>query len=71
MGWTGCELVECVPGRCSGAPTGVGTRVFPETFVEGAADGMSLEKMHDQFPSVSVDQIAGLLAFARGKQSAA
>jgi uncharacterized protein (DUF433 family) len=44
--WTGCELVECVPGKMSGAPVVVGTRVPPETFVEGIAGGMSLEKLH-------------------------
>ena len=71
MDWTGCEFVERVEGRCGGAPTVVGTRVFPDTFVEWAEDGFSVEEMNDNFPSVSVEQINGLLAFASKHRSAA
>lgn len=71
MDWTGCEFVERVEGRCGGRPTVVGTRVWPETFTENAADGMSIEEMHDQFPSVSIEQIRGVMAFAQRQHSAA
>ena len=71
MDWTGCEFVERVEGRCGGVPTVVGTRVFPETFVESFEDGMSVEEMHEQFPSVSSEKIRGILDFALRKQSAA
>ncbi len=71
MDWTGCELVERVEGRCGGRPTIVGTRVWPETFTENAEDGMSVEEMHEHFPTVSEEQIQGVLDFARRKQSAA
>ncbi|HEY0797127.1 MAG TPA: DUF433 domain-containing protein [Acidisarcina sp.] len=33
MDWTGCELVEVVPGKMSGAPVIKGTRVTPGTVV--------------------------------------
>ena len=71
MDWTGCEFVERVPGKMSGAPVVIGTRVPPETFVEGVAAGMSLEELQDDFPSVSMKQIEGILAFVRSRHSAA
>ncbi len=71
MDWTGCELVERVEGRCGGRPTIVGSRVWPETFLEHAESGLSVEEMHEEFPSISVEQIRGVLAFAQQKRSAA
>jgi uncharacterized protein (DUF433 family) len=71
MDWTGCEFVECVPGKMSGVPVVVGTRVPPETFVEGVALGMSLQELQEDFPSVSLKQIEGVLAYAHSRQSAA
>jgi uncharacterized protein (DUF433 family) len=49
----------------------VGTRVPPETFVEGMAAGMSLEELHEDFPTVSLEQIKCILGFAQRKQFAA
>ncbi len=71
MDWTGCEFVERVEGKLSGAPVIVDTRVPPETFVEGSAIGMSLEELHEDFPTVSIEQINGVLTFVHEKQSAA
>ena len=71
MDWTGCELVERIEGRRSGQPTVVGTRISPETFVNWAEDGFSPEVMHRNFPSVTVEQIQGILEFARKQRAAA
>ena len=71
MDWTGCELVERVEGRCGGRPTLIGSRIWPEIFLENAEDGMSVEEMHEQFSSISVEQIRGVLAFAQRRRSAA
>lgn len=71
MNWDECEFVERVDGRCAGRPTIIGTRVWPEVITENAKDGASAEELHDWFPTVSVEQIEGVLAFARRKQSAA
>ena len=68
MDWTGCELVERVEGRCGGAPTVVGTRVFPETIVGDYALGSPLEEIEENFPSLSREVIVGLIEFARWKQ---
>ncbi len=70
MNWDKCEFVERVEGRCGGRPTLVGTRVWPEIFVEHADEyGMSVEEMHDHFPSASVEQIRGVLAFAASSRA--
>ncbi len=71
MDWTGCDLIEQVEGRRGGLPTIVGTRVRPETFIEWAEDGASIEDMHRNFPSVSLDQIRAVLEFARKNRAAA
>ncbi len=42
--WKGCALVERVPGRCSGAWTVVGTRVFPDAIVGDYELGCSLDR---------------------------
>jgi uncharacterized protein (DUF433 family) len=36
MDWTGCEWIVQVPGRLSGAPVVLGSRVPPEVIVEHA-----------------------------------
>ncbi len=71
MDWSGCEFVERVDGRRSGQPTVRGTRVPPETFLEWTQDGFSVEEMQRNFPSVSVEQIQGVLKFAHREQTAA
>ena len=68
MDWTGCDLVEKVQGRCSGAPTVAGTRIFPETFVVEHEAGRTVEQIHQDFPSVSAATIAGVLQFAKQKK---
>lgn len=64
MDWTGCEFVEEVPGKCSGRPVIVGTRIFPETIVQYSDRGASVKEMLEDFPSLTVDIIHLLLAFA-------
>lgn len=68
MDWTGCDLVEKVEGRCSGVPTVVGTRVFPEILVVEHEAGMTVEQIHEDFPSVSAATIAEILQFATQKK---
>jgi uncharacterized protein (DUF433 family) len=61
-------MVECVPGKVSGKPTIKGTRILADTIVEDAALGASLDEIHESFPSLPVDTIKKLLAFAHNKQ---
>ncbi len=71
MNWMECDVVESVEGRCGGRPTIQGTRVWPEVITENAEEGMGVEELHDSFPSVSLEQIRAVLAFAQRKRSAA
>lgn len=69
MDWTGCEFVERVEGRCSGAPTVVGTRVFPDAIVGSYELGERVEDIHADYPTVPVDTIRGLIRFVRAQRA--
>ena len=70
MDWTGCEFVERVEGRCGGAPTVVGTRVFPDVIVADFHDGSPLEEILENYPSLSLATIRGIIAFAADQHHA-
>lgn len=71
MDWTGCELVERVEGRCSGAPTVVGTRVFPNAIVGSYELGESVEEIHENFPTIPADTIRALIRYAEAHRTQA
>lgn len=62
--WTACELIEQIPGKVSGRPIVRGTRIMPEGIVNSYAMGESIEEIHEDWPSLSVDQIRRLIEFA-------
>jgi len=66
--WTGCELVERVPGKVSGQPIVLGTRILPGPVVRSFDCGESIEQIREDWPSLSVDQIMGLVAFAHAQR---
>ena len=71
MTWTDCLLVESVPGKYSGAPVLVGTRVPPEAIIEnydsflddGFTPAQAEIETADCYPSVGLDRIHALLAY--------
>jgi uncharacterized protein (DUF433 family) len=65
MDWTGCNLIEQIPGKVSGRPLIKGTRVLAETIVEDAELGESVEDIHENYPSVPTETIRKILAFAK------
>ena len=72
IGWTGCELVERIPGKVSGRALVRGTRILADTLVQDADLGSSLEEIHENYPDLSVTAIQQLLSFAhsrRGQQA--
>ena len=69
MDWTGCELVERVPGRCSGVPTVVGTRIFPDTIVNDYELGSTVEEIQENFPTLSLEVIEKLIRFAESNRT--
>jgi uncharacterized protein (DUF433 family) len=68
MEWTGCELVEIIPGKVSGAPLVRGTRVSADAIVSNFEAGSPVEEIQENYPWVSLDTIENLLAFARARQ---
>ena len=62
--WTGCELVERIPGKVSGRPMVRGTRIIADTIVEDAELGSSLEEIHENYPDLPLSTIERLISFA-------
>jgi uncharacterized protein (DUF433 family) len=68
LDWTGCDLVETVPGKVSGRPVVKGTRILASTIIEDTVLGSSVEEIAQNYPSLPLDTIRGLIAFANAKQ---
>ena len=64
VNWEDCALIERVPGRMGGRPTIKGTRIEPKTIVEDFELGSTVEEIHENFPSVDIATIRGVIAFA-------
>jgi uncharacterized protein (DUF433 family) len=62
--WTRCELIEQIPGKVSGRPIVRGTRILPDGIVNSYDMGESIEDIHEDWPSLSLDQIKRLIEFA-------
>jgi uncharacterized protein (DUF433 family) len=63
-----CELVERVPEKMGGRPVIKDTRIEPDTIVQDFELGSPVEEIHDNFPTVPVDTIRKILAFAHKQQ---
>jgi len=63
-----CELVERVPGKVSGQPVIKGTRVRAQTIIDNLDAGSSLEEIAENYPSVPIDRIRKVVAFAKSHQ---
>ena len=71
MDWTGCDLVERVPGKVSGQPVVKGTRILADQVVEDAELGSPVEEIAENYPSLPIEKIKKLLAFAHSRQALA
>jgi len=65
--WTGCELVERIPGKVSGRPIVRGTRILADTIVQDAELGSTPEEIHENYPDLPLTTIQQLLSFARAR----
>ena len=65
--WTGCELVERIPGKVSGRPVVRGTRILADTIVQDAELGSPLEEIQENYPDLSLAAIQRLLSFAQSQ----
>lgn len=61
--WTDCELIERVPGKVSGKPVVVGTRIMPDAILHSYEYGDSYEEIREGFPTLSIAQIKRLVEF--------
>ena len=66
--WTGCELVERIPGKVSGQPIVRGTRILADTIVRDYELGQSLEEIREGSPALSAAQIKRLVGFAQSRR---
>jgi len=64
MDWSGCNLVESVPGKVSGRPVVKGTRVLADQIVEESALGSSVDQIVESYPALSADTVQQLLTYA-------
>lgn len=54
MDWSGCEIVEVIPGKVSGVPLIRGTRMPADQVMASLADGETVEELvynHDLDPA--------------------
>jgi len=66
--WTTCELIEQVPGKVSGRPVVVGTRIMPHAIVNSYDLGETIEELHEGFPTLTISQIKRLIEFAHAQR---
>jgi uncharacterized protein (DUF433 family) len=68
MDWTDCDLVEEVPGKVGGRPVIKGTRIEPDVVLVDEEYGRTPEQTHASFPTLSVETILAIRAFAHKHQ---
>ena len=62
--WSGCDLVERVPGKVSGLAIVRGTRILADTIVQDFELGSPLEEIQENYPDLPLATIQQLIAFA-------
>jgi uncharacterized protein (DUF433 family) len=67
MDWSGCELVEVVPGKVSGLPVIRGSRVPADQILENHDAVESVEDIAYNF-DLKPDDIRFVLTYAAGRQ---
>jgi uncharacterized protein (DUF433 family) len=68
MDWSNCPLVERDKDIQGGVPVVKGTRIPADTVVTDYELGATPEETHESFPTLPVDTIKKIIAFARTKQ---
>jgi uncharacterized protein (DUF433 family) len=64
MNWLECDEIEAVPGKMGGRPVIKGTRIEPETVIVDEEYGRTSEQTHESYPTLSIDTILKIRAFA-------
>ena len=63
LDWSGCSVVERVPGKVGGAWVFKDTRTPVATIFDNLEDGMTIDEVVEQFP-VTRKQVKAVLEFA-------
>jgi len=71
MDWSGCELVEVIPGKVSGVPLVVGTRIPADIILDYIDSGSALEEIAEDYPSLSMETIRSLASYAEPRRMSA
>ncbi len=66
MDWTGCDVVEVVPGKVSGVPILKGSRVQAAAVLENAESGESVDDIAYNF-DLNPEDIRRVLAYASSR----
>ena len=66
MDWKDCPDVERIPGKVSGAWLVKGTRLPVWAILENAEDLTPEEIVAEVYPSLSLDTVRRVIAFAKG-----
>ena len=66
MDWTGCGVVEVIPGKVSGAPLVKASRVQADTVLESFVLGESPEEIAYSY-SLEVREVLEVLRFAAAR----
>ena len=70
MDWSGCELVEVIPGKVSGAPLVKDTRIPADFVIESYELAGSVDEVLEEFPRLTAEIVLQLVEFARLRQGA-
>jgi len=68
--WSGCELVEVVPGKVSGQPLVKDTRIPADFVIESYELAGSVDEVLEEFPRLTAEIVLQLVEFARLRQGA-
>jgi uncharacterized protein (DUF433 family) len=70
MDWSGCDLVEVVPGKVSGQPLVKDTRIPADFVIESYELAGSVDEVLEEFPRLTAEIVLQLVEFARLRQGA-
>ena len=68
MDWTGCDLVEVIPGKVSGMPLIKGTRVPADQVIDSLDGGESVEEVAYNYDLKQTD-VFHILQFRDSKRA--
>jgi len=63
--WSGCDVVERVPGKVSGRTVVRGTRILADTIVQDFELGSPITEIQENYPDLPFTVIQQLIAFAQ------